>query len=632
MNKFVKILIGLVVLVVVIFAGAAIFVSTLAANKYRPQIIAAVEKATGRTVELKGPISFSLGLGGVRVSIQDASIGNPTWASRKDMAGMGEFTVGVGLLPLLNHSVSINELTIKNADILMETNAAGQHNWDFSNPANKQPAVEEKAAASSSGSTPSISVDKLAITDSKLAMRDATGKVSSYNVSSLTIGMQGGGAELKFTGSANGAPVTVDVKTGLQNLMGHAPFPFDADVTYDIYHLTAKGTADMGASKADISEYKVEAGKSTITGTMKASWATRPSVRGTLTSTHLDPADFKSKQAAAAETPAPAAPGKSAGAKRMFSDAPLPLDGLKSADAAFDVSIADLVMGKGDLKNITAKLDLDKGNLVIAPVKADIGGSTINMQVKLNAAASPAQLTVGIKGDGVDLGDLQKLGDMAPFMTGKASADIELSGSGDSQHAIASSLGGIITVTAEKGEILTGAAADVSSALATIFNPKGGNAALNCLAARFVAKGGVLTDNGILIDSVPTTVAGKGSVNLGAETVNLVLNAKTKLVDIGGLVPPLDIEGTLSDPSYSVGATQVVKNLVGQLTSGNIDVLSSSVPDIQTAPAGQNACVYTLDHPQKATQSTILPAGAAGKASQQIQNLGNSLVKGLFGK
>jgi AsmA family protein len=239
---------------------------------------------------------------------------------------------------------------------------------------------------------------------------------------------------------------------------------------------------------------------------------------------------------------------------------------------------------------------------------------------------------LGVIADGVDLGDLQKLGDMTPFMTGKAGANIQLTGDGNTAHEMASSLAGVIVVTAEKGEILTGAAAGVSSALAAVFSPKGGDAALNCLAARFIAKNGVLNDNGLLIDSTVSTVNGKGNVNLGAEKVDLTLHAKTKLLDVGGLVPALQISGSLSDPSYSVDAVGVVKNVVGSLMNGNVDVISSTVPDIQVAPAGQNACVYTLDHPKAASSSSILPSGVGGQAGQNIKNIGNSLVKGLLGQ
>ncbi len=632
MKTLAKIIAALVALVVVVFIGLSIFISTLDADKYRPMIVKQIGEKTGRVAKLNGPIKFSLGLSGVKISVQDASISNPAWASRPTMAGMGKFELAVGVLPLLAHHISINELAIENADILLETNASGQHNWDMGI-ATPAPAVTQtEKAQPSSSMNGSLAIDNLTIINSQLAMRVADGKTSSYNVQSLKLTMALSGAVLAFKGDANGAPIALNVKTNIHDLLSKSAFTFDADLSYAPFHLTAQGKADAEASKADITAYAINAGATKITGNLAANWGgARPTITGALNSDKITMADFKPAGSDDAPTAAPTAKTDAPASKMIFSPAHLPLDALKSADASFDVSVGEFPQGKGSLKNISAKLSLSNGNLVIAPVKAIAAGAPIDIQVKLNAAQSPAHLMVGIIANGVDLGDLQKLGGMAPFMTGKAGANIQLMGDGNSAHDIAASLGGVITVTAEKGEILTGAAAGISSTLATIFNPQGGDSAINCLAVRFLAKGGVLTDNGILIDSAASTVSGKGNVNLGAETVDLTLHAKTKLVDIGGLVPPVGISGTLKDPHYSIDAVSAVKNVVGGLLNGNMRLSSSGVPDIQVAPAGQNACVYTLDHPQAAASTGILPSTLGGKASQQIQNIGGAL-HGLFGK
>jgi uncharacterized protein involved in outer membrane biogenesis len=637
MKKLIKIVAVLFAVVAVLFAGAAIFVKTLDADKYRPQLISLLNEKTGRTVKLNGPIAFSLGLGDVHVSVQDASIGNPDWASRPNMAGMGKFDLTVGLLPLLAHKLSISELSIENADILLETNAQGKYNWNFS-PGDPSTTVAPTQAApvkTTAASGESLSIDKLSIINSQLAMRSADGKISSYNVASLTIGKSSlGGAELKFKGDANGIPVTMDVATGIRDLLNPGAFDFNANIGYDQIDLTAKGKADMGEKKADISAYEIKAGKTSIKGNATVAWdGAKPLIRGTLNSDHIDAADFKTAEVSSGEAAAaPAEKKEAARSGKMFSDAPLPLDGLKAANAELDIAVGEFPLGHGALTGISAKLVLTNGNLSLAPLRATVGGQPVDMQVKLDASQDPARLTIGVIGNGIDLGDLQKLAGMTPFMTGKAGANIQLTAEGESTQAFASSLGGIIVITAEKGEILTGAAKDISSTLAALFNPTGGDAALNCLAARFNAKNGVLTDNGILIDSTPSTVSGRGTINLALDSVNLTLRANTKLINVGGLLPPLEISGSLEHPGYSVDAQGAVTNVVGNLLQGNLNIAGNNVPVIQTPPTGQNACIYTLDHPQAASSgSSILPSTVSGKASQQIQNLGNSL-KGLFGK
>ena len=634
MKKPLKAFTLLIALIVIAFAGLAFVVGTLNADKYRSQLVEVLSKKTGRTVKLNGPIAFSLGFKGMRVSIQDASISNPAWGSRGMLAGMGKLELGLDVLPLLARRLEINALLIENADILLETNAAGQHNWDI----NLQAAVPVPAASSSSSvsSSPSasIKIDSLSIVNSQLALRGVDGKISSANIASLKLGMRGAGAELNLTGDINGAPITVDLKTGITDLLSKEPFSFDADATFNTIHLAAQGKADIGGGKADIAAYEVTAGKTKITGDLTAIWSgPRPTLRGALKSDTLNPADFTTGTATtgSSETVAPAEP-QAARPKRMFSDAPLPLKALKAVDTDLTVVVGEFPVGKAVLKQIEAKFFLSNGNLTLAPVKAKLGDSPVELQVKLNAAQNPAHATVGVIADEVDLGDLQQLGSMSPFLTGKASANIQLAGDGNSAHDIASSLGGVIVVTAGKGEVLTGAASNISSLLAALFNAKKGDSALNCLAMRFIAKNGVLNDNGILIDSAASTVAGTGSVNLGSETVNMMLLAKSKLINIGGLAPSLQIGGSLSKPSYSVDAEGMVKNVIGSLVNGSVEAGDSGVPEIQEAPAGQNACVYTLNHPKKAASTGILSTNPIGTATQKIENIGNSLLKGLLGQ
>ena len=77
---------------------------------------------------------------------------------------------------------------------------------------------------------------------------------------------------MKFTGDANGAPITLDVKTGIKDLLSRDEFSFDADVTYNVLHLTAQGKADVGSSSAEVSAYQLTAGKTTIKGDVAATW------------------------------------------------------------------------------------------------------------------------------------------------------------------------------------------------------------------------------------------------------------------------------------------------------------------------------------------------------------------------
>jgi uncharacterized protein involved in outer membrane biogenesis len=338
MKKTLKILAYLGAGVILIFIGLSIFVSTLDADKYRLQLVDVIGKQTGRVTKLNGPISFSLGLSGVHIAIQDASLGNPVWASRPNMAGMGKFELSLGLLPLLTHHISINELLIENADILLESNSFGQNNWNFAGTTKsaspEAPTQAQAPVSSSSSSSESVSVHKLSIINSQLAMRSADGKIFSFNVSNMILTMESSGANLTFNGDVNGSPLILKLKTGITNLMSRSDFPFDADVTFSNFQLMAKGDADIAHSKADISSYVLTSGKTSIKGDAKATWGgARPTLHGSLNSDRIDLADFKTQSSSPSDNAQATTSTTSSTSKRMFSDALLPLSNLKIVDA-----------------------------------------------------------------------------------------------------------------------------------------------------------------------------------------------------------------------------------------------------------------------------------------------------------
>ncbi|MFA5041460.1 MAG: AsmA family protein [Bdellovibrionales bacterium] len=636
MRKLLKLIVSLIFFILVVFAVLTLFVATLDANKFRPELAERLSEKVGREITLDGPISFSLGLQGVRISAEKASLANPDGTSRGSLASIGKLEFGIDPLPLLEHRLSVNELSVANADILLETDSAGRHNWDFGASAQQKPANGKVSAPALKKGT-SVKINNLKIVNSQIAFRNADGKRSGINISSLELDMRDAGTDVTLKGDIKGIPVTAAIKTDIIDLLNlKQPFSIDADVAYNVVQIVLSGKVDIAGKRADFSTYTVSARDTRISGKFSLTWAgLRPELRGTVNSDVLNPADFKSGilttdnegQTHVSEEQ------KAQDDGRFISNDPLPLDMFRVADADLSVTVGMYPVNKGSLNKIRTRLVLSGGNLVLDPVKAYIGASPVDVRVALDASKPVAHADMRMIAKEVDLGDLQKISGMMSFMKGKASAEVHLAGDGNTPRAIASSFGGIIEVTASKGEIFTGTAAEISSLLGSIFGINGNDNALNCLAARFIAKEGVLASNGILIDSATSTIMGNGNVNLGNEAINILLLSRAKVVDIGGLIPSLKIKGTLKKPQYSVKAADILKNVVGSLTEGNINVVGSKVPEIQQPPVGQNACVYTLDHPRKEKTPNVLPANIVDRAAQElqgIQNIGDSLLKGLF--
>jgi hypothetical protein len=90
----------------------------------------------------------------------------------------------------------------------------------------------------------------------------------------------------------------------------------------------------------------------------------------------------------------------------------------------------------------------------------------------------------------------------------------------------------------------------------------------------------------------------------------------------------LHIDGNLRNLHYSVDAAGIVKQVVGNLMEMNGD--ENRGLEVEAAPEGENACVYTLNHPPKKVAPTYYPAESVGTAAQKFEGIGKSLIDGLL--
>jgi len=130
------------VALLVLFVGTvAIVLASIDIEEFKPRISAAVKRATGREIVLRGPIYLSFSLR-PRLHLEDVSFANPPGFSRPMMASLQRLDLQLALLPLLRHSIEIDRMALVAPDLLLETNAEGQTNWVF--PVRHKPADDAR--------------------------------------------------------------------------------------------------------------------------------------------------------------------------------------------------------------------------------------------------------------------------------------------------------------------------------------------------------------------------------------------------------------------------------------------------------------------------------------------------------
>jgi AsmA protein len=200
--------------VAIVVVGAGVFLATFDANSLKPRIIAAVKQATGRDLTLQGDIRLGVSLQPT-LQVSGVSFSNPPGFSRPQMATLERLDLKLALLPLLSHRVEIDKLVLVKPDILLEANAQGQPNWQFT--------PEPGAASGGSGggggdkTQTRITVADLRVLDGVVTLRTVGGAQNTVlAVKSLEATAPSPDANLHVAGEAayNGAPFTLTADVG----------------------------------------------------------------------------------------------------------------------------------------------------------------------------------------------------------------------------------------------------------------------------------------------------------------------------------------------------------------------------------------------------------------------------------
>lgn len=223
-GRILKYLLGAIVVLIV---AAVVVLMAVDFNDYKPELQAQVKQATGRDLKIGGDIKLSLSLT-PSLGVGDVSFANAAWGSRPNIATVERFEVEVALIPLISGTIDIQRVLLKGADVLLETNADGQANYQF-----ETQAKDEK----SDGAAPTIPVLRnIVIEDAKISYRDGVAD-TVYSVAVSSLSLQAGGVDqpiaLNLAGAYNDNPVTVSGTLGSRTelLSGGSPYPVDLNVT-----------------------------------------------------------------------------------------------------------------------------------------------------------------------------------------------------------------------------------------------------------------------------------------------------------------------------------------------------------------------------------------------------------------
>ena len=169
-------------------------VKSIDVNGYRELLAQAAGSVTGREAVIRGKLSLKMSLSPALVA-NDVVLSNASWGSRPDMVRIDHMEAEIGLLPLLAREVRVGRLTIVGLDVLLERDAAGQANWNFTPSRDDHPAAPAKVMAYTS-----LKISEITIKGGEIRYRNAAaGRLETVRINRLTIDSEGWSAPLAVT-------------------------------------------------------------------------------------------------------------------------------------------------------------------------------------------------------------------------------------------------------------------------------------------------------------------------------------------------------------------------------------------------------------------------------------------------
>ena len=256
--------------------------------------------------------------------------------------------------------------------------------------------------------------------------------------------------------------------------------------------------------------------------------------------------------------------------KRVFSDAPLPLDALKKADGDIDLTVDRLITRQLTLEQVSVAAKLEDGMLSVKSA-ARIAGGTVSASIDMDVGKQPTAIAAQVEAKKVSIGTLTKL--LRGYETSKgldSDLEMKLRGQGDSVRDLMAGLAGDVQLVIGEGhlnnDVIDRVGAGVLTQIVGVAVPsdeEDETTAFKCGVVRFaISDGDAIADQTLVVETEKVLLKGGGLIDLKTEELDLGANlAARKGIRLGAgtLSSLVRVRGTLAQPELGTDLKGVVK-------------------------------------------------------------------------
>jgi len=650
-----------IIIVIVLALCVSIYLYLADFSSYKSDIENSISEATGREFKISGDFQLAA-LPSPAIVLEDVTLQNAEWGSSPAAIEIGYLSATISLGSLLSGPVEITNLQMRDVNVLTETNEDGKSNFEFDSTSEQEEyefevesGGKESVFIISNGDISNVTLtrrqpgqdDKVLQLKSLIIKPDDSGEIGfdgeadisglpvtfdgQYDASMLNVSVASGdvhaAAKTSLVDAGVGFAVTIDDLDQLGTLFGIQGLPareltVSGIVVPKLQETELRGvSAKIGEAELNINGIINNKGKvalaldatfgdSDLNGELHVSNGDETQYEGKFTSGFLDLTPFMATEEDQAQTEdategetADAAPPKDEAPSRefVFVDEPFDFSGLQHSNVKLQANVDKLIANTIDIRDLVFTADVHDGNVDLDTTwsgKGD-GRAGIDMLLKTKGANADLQFLSQLKNLNINV----MSGDVPAENVPSTDLTIDITATGNSPRALASSANGRVLVTQGPGTIANDmigrVSGDIIGQLFTALNPFAKNEEFSnwdCTVFSMNVTDGISEIDGLLLQGEKIQIIGAGSIDLTEEKINIEFNTKPRtgvgLTADSFVTPFVKMSGTLSKPGIGLNEKGVILSGGVAVATAGISLLVQGAADRATAQA--DACAAAL--------------------------------------
>jgi uncharacterized protein involved in outer membrane biogenesis len=299
--------------------------------------------------------------------------------------------------------------------------------------------------------------------------------------------------------------------------------------------------------------------------------------------------------------------------ERILPIEPFKTERWTSIDADIKFSANNIIRKEAlAINKLTTKLHLQDGILTLLPLNFELAGGSLSSDITLDGSARTGKNAIQAKMK-IQARHL-KLKQMFPTLQelnaslGEVNGDASLSAVGNSVASLLGASNGEVKALINQGTIskllLEKIGLNIGSVVFTTLTGDK-QVKLNCLAADFDVRNGMMQTKRFVVDTDEATLDIKGSINLKQEQLDLSIKPKSKGVRIISLRAPIYVHGSFQRPSVNIDKGVMAMRAGGALALATLTPIAALIPLISTGQKQESECAALL---AEVNQKPVAPA------------------------